>query len=105
MKGKVEFSSAPFLNFEMLQPNYVNRMPPFNGSIHTQTGSNFTFYRQIEHKDCDQVKERCLMLMNVYSPMLVTPAQVLANPSLPSAERLTDFNLEKRGNFVYFGKM
>ena len=37
--------------------------------------------------------------------MSVTPAQVLANPSLPSAERLTDFNLEKHGNFVDFGKM
>ena len=38
--------------------------------------------------------------MNVYSPILVTCQQVLANPSLPSAERLTDFNLEKNGNFV-----
>ena len=56
------------------------------------------FYRQIEHKDCDQVKEKCLTLMNFYSPILVTPnpsRPILANPSLPSAKRLTDFNLEK----------
>ena len=53
-----------------------------------------TFYRQIEHKDCDQVKKKMLILMHVFSPILVTPAQILANPSLPSAERLTDFNLE-----------
>ena len=33
-----------------------------------------TFYRQIEHEDCDQVKEKYLILMNVYSPILVTPA-------------------------------
>ena len=30
--------------------------------------------------------------------------QVLAIPLLPSAERLTDFNLERHGNFVDFGK-
>ena len=41
IKGQVVFSSVPYINFEMLQLNYVNRMLPFNGIIHTQTGANF----------------------------------------------------------------
>ena len=32
------------------------------------------FYRHIEHKDCDQLKEKCFILINAYSPILVTPA-------------------------------
>ena len=80
IKSKVVSSTVPYLNFEMLQLNYVNRILPFNGIIHTQTGQilSKTFYRQIEHKDCDQVMEKCLIFMNVYStlysPILVTPA-------------------------------
>ena len=76
IKGKVVFSSVPYLNFEMLQLNYVNRMLPFTASFTHRRGQilSQTFYRQIEHKDCDQVMEKCLILMNVYSPILVTPA-------------------------------
>ena len=41
IKGKVVFSSVPYLNFEMLQLNYANRMLPFNGIIHTQKRGKF----------------------------------------------------------------
>ena len=61
IKGKVVFSSVPFFKFEILQLNYVSSILPFNG-IHSHTvGGKFlskTFYRQIEHKGCDQVKEK-----------------------------------------------
>ena len=77
IKGKVVFSSVPFLNFEMLQLNYVNRMLPIFTASFTHRGGQIlskTFYRQMKHNDCDQVKEKCFILMNVYSPILVTPA-------------------------------
>ena len=41
IKGKVVFLSVSYLSFEMLQLNDVNRMLPFNGIIHTQTGAYF----------------------------------------------------------------